>query len=1210
LMRIQSKIFIPLILLVIFFTSVAFYFSTMQRGHMERSATERLALENQDKIAQVINIMELSAKGQAGMFSAHPLVRESLRMAADGDMHDPYDLRVQEAREFLRHGLHDFMQGYSRMFGEDNPLRLHFHLPNGRSLLRSWREQNVLLNDLQEDRSDDLTPFRGTVTRVMETQEPVTGIEVGRGGLVVRAVLPVFSATGEYLGSVESLSRFSDVWEELELKHVSHLNMFMNKEWLHLAPEMQEQDAYPRLNESFILAAGEGEAEIMQALDVRDLEQGEQGLHVRIEKGYAVAAFPIVDYSGNAVGVSTQFLDISQQQFRLAWMNRLLWGTPLAIMLVFLLVGRNVVQQSVIEPISRIREQIKGIQENKESLSRRLNAGSRDELGELTSDFNQLMDRYHEMLIFNTMVLDAIPDPVFVVDSNMHIMHANRATMDLAEEYDPEELRYYTCRQIFNADCCGLPECPIATLQRGEDVDANQVIRWDRGEGRVMYIRPRAKVLHDREGNIAGYLELAQDVTSLMEKEQDLEQKNQELMVLNEKYQEAARQAQEANRAKSEFLANMSHEIRTPMNAIMGMSELAGNTELTPEQQEYLNIIQSSAESLLSLLNDILDFSKIEAGKMDLEHTNFSLHETVHNAVYSVAMLAHQKGVELVVRVEPDLGDDFKGDPDRLRQVLVNLVGNAIKFTPQGEVKLEVRRAANEEHLDDVPQKQGHSGVCQVLFSIFDTGTGIEYEKQADIFEAFTQADGSSRRRFGGTGLGLSISKRLVEMMKGRIWMHSQPGSGSTFNFVLPLEPGESGLREHILGDVNQLKGVSVLVVDDNANNSAILDELLRHWGMQPTMARSGPEALARLEATREMEEPFQVMLLDMHMPEMDGLDVLEAMGELPARIRPVVLVLTSGSQLGDSQKLRNYGVKAYLFKPVKQSRLLEAILDATASSQEQKHGAVEEVAHDEIEDLKSLKILLAEDNEVNQLLAMKILNRGSHQVRAVYNGQEALDALSREDFDLVLMDVQMPVMDGLEATRRIRARELEQGLNRVPILAITAHALKGDRERCLEAGMDSYIQKPIRMADLFCEIKAVIGEKASGEEAEKMNHMQGSSSEAEVQPDKTVDMATALSRLGDDQDLLQELSASFLESYQGYMEGMRQAIQKDDHKALTHSAHTLKGMLGIFVAEKARETARKLEHKGRSQDMYGVQDLFAELEREIEEVVRELSTN
>ena len=1208
-MRIQSKIFIPLILLVLFFTSVAFYASTLQRGHMEKSGAERLALENQDKIDQVVSIMELSAREQAAMFSAHPLVRESLETAAEGDMDDPYDLRVQEAREYLRRGLQDFMQGYSRMLGEDKPLRLHFHLPNGRSLLRSWRDKNVLLNGLQEDRSDDLTPFRGTVNRVMKTQRPVTGIEVGRGGLVVRAVLPVFSENGEYLGSVESLSRFSDVWEDLELKHVSHLNMFMNKEWLHLAPEMHDRDTYPRLNESFILAAGEGEEEIMQSLNVQDLEQGEQGLHVRIEKGYAVAAFPILDYAGNAVGVSAQFLDVSQQQFRLAWMNRLLWGTPLAIMLVFLLVGRKVVQQSVIEPISRIREQIQGIQENKESLGRRLDPGSRDELGQLTSDFNRLMDRYHEMLTFNTMVLDAIPDPVFVVDSNMHIMHANRATMDLAEEHDPEELRYYTCRQIFNADCCGLPECPIATLQRGEDVDTRQIIRWDRGEGRVMYIRPRAKVLRDREGNIAGYLELAQDVTALMEKEQDLEQKNQELMVLNEKYQEAARQAREASRAKSEFLANMSHEIRTPMNAIMGMTELAGNTELTPEQKEYLSIIQNSSESLLALLNDILDFSKIEAGKLDLEYIDFSLRETVHNAVYSVAMLAHQKGVELVVRVEPDMEDGFKGDPDRLRQVLVNLVGNAIKFTQQGEVQVEVRLAAAEEMLQHAARDEGYLSKLQILFRVVDTGSGIAWDKQEGIFEAFVQADGSSRRKYGGTGLGLSISSRLVEMMKGRIWMQSEPGRGSTFSFVLPLEPGEDAQKEQVLGDVSQLQGLKVLIVDDNANNAGILEESLRYWWMQPAIAQSGGQGLKMLEHAASANDPFQVMLLDMHMPEMNGLDVLEAMQDMDPSVKPVILVLTSGAQLGDSRKLRTYGVKAYLFKPVKQSKLLGAILDAVSGGMDHEQEQAQEGKGEEIDGLRPLKILLAEDNEVNQLLAVRILSQEGHQVRGVHDGREAVDALARENFDLVLMDVQMPVMDGLEATRLIRAREQEEGLLRTPVIAITAHALKGDREKCLEAGMDSYVQKPIRKADLFKEIKAVLGEHSGRSQEEMEEAGENMSKDPGLQSPAAADLETALARMGDDQELLAELSENFLQTYEGYMQRIRKAVEDNDPGSLTHSAHTLKGMLGIFVADVAWETARKLEHKGRSQDMQGVEDLLTELEREVEEVTRELKT-
>ena len=517
----------------------------------------------------------------------------------------------------------------------------------------------------------------------------------------------------------------------------------------------------------------------------------------------------------------------------------------------------------------------------------------------------------------------------------------------------------------------------------------------------------------------------------------------------------SSRAAERATRAKSEFLANMSHEIRTPMNGILGMTELTLSGACSPEQRENLGMVKSSAESLLAILNDILDFSKMEAGRMDLDPIEFHLRDCLDDAMKILALRAHEKGVELAYRVPPELPDTFLGDAARLRQIIVNLVGNALKFTEHGEVKLEV---ALEEQ-DDAS--------VVLRCSVTDTGIGIAPEKQQTVFETFTQADGSITRKFGGTGLGLAISSQLVKLMGGRIWLESELGKGSTFHFTVRL-----GRWQPTEGDVRPVKldGASVLVVDDNATNRRILEEVLRYWGMVPVMARSGAEALVLVEHALEAGNRFVLALLDVQMPGMSGYELAERLrGVWGPELTPIVLLSSSGDQLGEARR-RELGVARCLVKPVKQSSLLETIeyvLGRVPSS-----AAEPATVFVSVVDSTPLRILLAEDNVVNQRLVAKLLERRGHSVSVAANGRLAIQALSRDRYDLILMDVQMPDMDGFEATALIREKERAGG-ERIPIVALTANAMKGDSERCLSAGMDAYLSKPIRANELFQAVES-----------------------------------------------------------------------------------------------------------------------------------------
>jgi len=821
------------------------------------------------------------------------------------------------------------------------------------------------------------------------------------------------------------------------------------------------------------------------------------------------------------------------------------------------------------EMLAQIQKRDTELLHAREDLERRVDERT-IELEQEVADRQRAQEALHESEERIRLLLDSTAEAIFGIDREGKCTFCNPATLRLLGYERGDALLGKSVHEIMHhshADGTPYPatQCRIVDSRlKGQGVHLDSEVFW-RSDGTCFPVEYWAYPIR-KDGEIVGAVVTFLDIA---------ERKRAEAALL-----EAKEAAEAASRAKSEFLANMSHEIRTPMNGIIGMTDLALDTTLTVEQRDYLNLVKSSADSLLHVINDILDFSKIEAGKLELEKTEFAIRDLFKNTLKTLAVRAVKKDLELSMHVAQNVPPTVIGDPTRLRQLIVNLVGNAIKFTEEGNVIVDA--ALESEREEEI----------RLHIYVSDTGIGIPGEKQQVIFESFAQADGSTTRRFGGTGLGLTISRQLVELMGGRMWVESEIGKGSTFHFTCAFKKGNEAVSSQEQTAGRTLPGMDVLIADDNAANRDILAEMLVNWRMKPVIAESGAKALSLLETAQRSGRPFPVVLLDAQMPEIGGFQVMQRIQKSPALAGAVIMMLSADRHLADTARCRELGVKQSLTKPIGQSELLDAILLSLGVSAAEENLIEVSAPAQERPKGRSLNILLSEDNPVNQKLAIRLLEKAGHRVTLAKTGREAVTAWENSgtsEFDIVLMDIQMPEMDGMEAAAAIRERERSSGKH-IPIVAMTAHAMRGDKERCLASGMDGYISKPIHPSDLFAEISRHLSETERGNTVKENSEP----------PNEQIDRTSLLERVEGDQELLAEMVNLFVEDAPNLLATMREAFDRGDMAVLERSAHSLKGAASNLSAQVTAAAAFRLEKDAKNMDAESVKASLAEVERAV----------
>ena len=804
-------------------------------------------------------------------------------------------------------------------------------------------------------------------------------------------------------------------------------------------------------------------------------------------------------------------------------------------------------------------------------------------------------------------LMDNTPDHIYFKDADSRFTMISAATARSFGFNDPSEVIGKTDFDFFTEEHARPAfESEQEIMRTGLPVvDLEE--RETRLDGRETWASTTKLPRTDREGHIVGTFGISRDITARKQTERELREASAALEGAMARAVELAAEADTANQAKSEFLANMSHEIRTPMNGVIGMIGLLLDTELDEDQRHYAETVRASGESLLDLLNDILDFSKIEAGSVELETLEFDLRVLLDDFAAMPALRAHEKGLEFICAVAPDVPAYLMGDPGRLRQVLLNLAGNALKFTQQGEISVRAGLVA-ETDADVV-----------VRFSVKDTGIGIAPEKQARMFEKFTQADASTTRRFGGTGLGLAISKRLVELMGGEIGVVSEEGRGSDFWFTVRL--AKQPESEQAALPVAEISGAHILVVDDNETNREVLSAQLRAWGARPEAATDGPSALLELTRARDEGDQFVAAILDMQMPDMDGADLARAIKADESLKHTRLLLMTSLGQRGDARQMEEIGFAAYVVKPARQSDLHDSLATVLATSPIS-HGTRHIVTRHAVREMRrgAVRILLAEDNVTNQQVALGILKKLGLGADAVGDGSEAITALETRPYDLVLMDVQMPKVDGLEATRRIRDPRSAVLHHRIPIIAMTAHAMQGDRDLCLKAGMDDYVTKPISPEALATALDRWLPREESGVTA----HRAGARAPRVRAPSAPVppapasaggseapvfDAAAMMERLMGDSDLARIVVDGFLEDAPRLIEALRSSLAASDAPSVIRWAHTIRGASATVGGEAVRAVAWAMEKAGTAGDLGAVGASLPQLEWELDRLCIAMGT-